>query len=56
MESQESMDQTWHTENGMKQPYYISLKSGETMAFAGLWEALQPASGEPRAEPHRCPQ
>ncbi len=36
----------WHTENGVKQPYYISLKSGEPMAFAGLWESWQPAQGE----------
>jgi len=28
----------WKTVNGVKQPYYISLKSGEPMAFAGLWE------------------
>jgi len=36
----------WHTENGVKQPYFISLKSGEPMAFAGLWESWQPADGE----------
>ena len=24
--------------NGVKQSYYISLKSGEPMSFAGLWE------------------
>lgn len=28
----------WKTVNGVKQPFYISLKSGEPMAFAGLWE------------------
>jgi len=28
----------WKTENGVKFPWYISLKSGEPMAFAGLWE------------------
>lgn len=28
----------WKTENGVKQPWYMSLKSGEPMAFAGLWE------------------
>lgn len=28
----------WKTEKGVKQPWYISLKSGEPMAFAGLWE------------------
>lgn len=36
----------WHTENGIKQPWYISLKSGEPMAFAGLWETWQPAGAE----------
>lgn len=36
----------WHTENGVKQPWYISLKSGAPMAFAGLWEIWQPAGGE----------
>ena len=28
----------WHTESGVKVPYYISLESGEPFAFAGLWE------------------
>lgn len=28
----------WKTENKLKQPWYISFKSGEPMAFAGLWE------------------
>jgi putative SOS response-associated peptidase YedK len=28
----------WKTVNGVKQPFYISLKSSEPMAFAGLWE------------------
>lgn len=28
----------WHTEGGVKIPYYISLASGEPFAFAGLWE------------------
>ena len=28
----------WKTENGNKSPWYISLKSGDPMAFAGLWE------------------
>jgi putative SOS response-associated peptidase YedK len=27
----------WKAEKEGKQPYYISLKSGEPMAFAGLW-------------------
>jgi len=30
---------------GVKQPWYVSLKTGEPMAFAGLWEKpLPPAS------------
>jgi putative SOS response-associated peptidase YedK len=28
----------WKTEAGVKQPWYMSLKSEEPMAFAGLWE------------------
>ena len=28
----------WKAEQGVKQPWYVSLKSGEPMAFAGLWE------------------
>jgi putative SOS response-associated peptidase YedK len=28
----------WHTENGVKIPYYISLANGDPFAFAGLWE------------------
>jgi putative SOS response-associated peptidase YedK len=28
----------WKTVGGVKQPWYMSLKSGEPMAFAGLWE------------------
>jgi len=29
----------WHTQNGQKVPYFISLASGEPFAFAGLWES-----------------
>lgn len=29
-----------------KQPYYISLRSGQVMAFAGLWEAWSAANGD----------
>lgn len=36
----------WTTVNGVKQPWYVSLKSGEPMAFAGLWETWHPAEGE----------
>lgn len=28
----------WHTEDGVKQPYYISRVDGEPLIFAGLWE------------------
>jgi putative SOS response-associated peptidase YedK len=35
----------WKVDNGKKFPWYISLKSGEPMAFAGLWETWQPAAG-----------
>jgi putative SOS response-associated peptidase YedK len=31
----------WHTENGVKIPYYITLASGNAFAFAGLWEHWQ---------------
>jgi putative SOS response-associated peptidase YedK len=31
----------WHTDGGVKVPYYISLASGEPFAFAGLWEQWQ---------------
>lgn len=36
----------WKTENGKKRPWYFSLKSGEPMAFAGLWETWSPKDGE----------
>ena len=29
----------WKGEKGQKQPYYITIPSGEPFAFAGLWEA-----------------
>jgi putative SOS response-associated peptidase YedK len=28
----------WKGEKGHKQPYYVSIPSGESFAFAGLWE------------------
>jgi len=31
----------WHTEGGVKVPYFISLASGSPFAFAGLWEHWQ---------------
>lgn len=36
----------WKTDKGVKFPWYISLKSGDPMAFAGLWETWQPENGE----------
>lgn len=36
----------WKTEKGIKTPWYISLKSGEPMAFAGLWETWKPKDGD----------
>jgi putative SOS response-associated peptidase YedK len=35
----------WKTEDRIKQPYYISLKSGEPMALAGLWESWKGPDG-----------
>ena len=31
----------WHTEGGVKVPYFISQASDEPFAFAGLWESWQ---------------
>ena len=31
----------WHTEGGVKRPYYISASDGEPFAFAALWENWQ---------------
>jgi putative SOS response-associated peptidase YedK len=31
----------WHTEAGVKVPYFISLADGKPFAFAGLWENWQ---------------
>jgi putative SOS response-associated peptidase YedK len=36
----------WKAEQGIKQPWFISLVSGEPMAFAGLWERWHPGDGE----------
>jgi putative SOS response-associated peptidase YedK len=36
----------WKTEDRLKQPYYISLKSGQMMAMGGLWESwISPDGG-----------
>ncbi len=57
----------WHTEGGVKVPYFISLADGEPFAFAGLWEhwkskesdetldsttMVTPAANECLARPH----
>ncbi len=36
----------WKAEANYKQPWYVSLKSGDPMAFAGLWETWHPKEGE----------
>lgn len=36
----------WKTEGKVKQPYYISLESGELLAMAGLWETWQSPEGD----------
>lgn len=35
----------WKTEDKIKQPFYISLRSGELMALAGLWESWKAPDG-----------
>lgn len=37
----------WQSVDGIKQPYYIRLKSGELFAFAGLWETWESPDGSP---------
>jgi putative SOS response-associated peptidase YedK len=36
----------WKQEVGGKRPYFVRLKSGQPMAFAGLWEAWMGPNGE----------
>ena len=36
----------WRREGKQRVPLYFSLKSGEPMAFAGLWESWQSPAGE----------
>ena len=36
----------WKTDKGVKYPHYISFKSGEPMAFAGLWETRHDSKNE----------
>lgn len=35
----------WQAQGKVKQPFYISLKSGEPMAMAGLWESWKAPDG-----------
>lgn len=37
----------WKKENGSKTPMYITMKSGEPFAFAGLWDSWKSPDGEP---------
>lgn len=43
----------WHTENGRKQPYYLSMIDGKPFAFAGLWEHWWP-EGDQKDELRTC--
>ena len=36
----------WRKENGLKTPMYITLKSGEPFAFAGLWDQWKNPEGQ----------
>ena len=36
----------WRQENGFKTPMYITLKSGEPFAFAGLWDLWKSPDGQ----------
>jgi putative SOS response-associated peptidase YedK len=36
----------WKSVGGRKQPYFVRLKSGAPMAFAGLWETWSGPNGE----------
>jgi putative SOS response-associated peptidase YedK len=36
----------WKREGNRKQPYFVRLKSGQPMAFAGLWETWSGPNGE----------
>jgi putative SOS response-associated peptidase YedK len=36
----------WKQENGLKTPMYITLKSGEPFAFAGLWDQWKSSDGQ----------
>lgn len=40
----------WQTVKGVKQPWYVSLKSGDPMAFAGVWETWHPKEGKEKGE------
>jgi putative SOS response-associated peptidase YedK len=43
----------WKGKEGNKQPHYISLPSGEPMAFAGLYEIWQDKEAPPEVGPYK---
>ena len=43
----------WKGEKGRKQPYFISLPSGQPFAFAGLWEIWQDKEAPSDAPPYK---
>jgi putative SOS response-associated peptidase YedK len=40
----------WQSLRGVKQPWFVSLRSGEPMALAGLWDTWRCAEGTTMAE------
>jgi putative SOS response-associated peptidase YedK len=42
----------WKREAGGKQPFFLSLPSGEPLAFAGLWEVWRDKDAAPDQEPY----
>lgn len=43
-------DQKHHSKGQPKQPYYFTLRDGNPITFAGLWESWQPSAGQPPLE------
>jgi putative SOS response-associated peptidase YedK len=43
----------WKGEKGRKQPYFISLPSGQPFAFAGLWEIWKDKNVPPDEPPYK---
>ena len=42
----------WQEREGKRQPFRITLKSGEPFCFAGLWDRWQPPPSQTGAEPN----